>query len=491
VNDVLLPFQVVGPLLAAPICLVVRRASWVRLFATAVAWGCFALAVSLLVTVSREGAISYALGGWVAPLGIEWRVDTLNAFVLVTVSAIGALVLPLGPGAKSHAIPEEREHLYYAAFLLGLAGLLGVTITGDAFNVFVFLEISSLSAYTLVSLGRSRRALRAAFSYLVMGTIGGSFILIGIGFMYLMTGTLNLADLAARLPSVYGTRTLHASFAFLSVGLSIKLAVFPLHQWLPGAYSYAPSGVSAFLAATGTKVAYYVLVRLVFTVFGASFVFQTLEMDLLLLPLSLAAIFGGAIAAIVQTDLKRLLAYSSVSQVGYMTLGLSLGSVLGLTGGLVHLFNHALTKGGLFVVVGCMVARTGSSALGDLRGLGARMPLTSAAFVLGGLGLIGVPLTAGFVSKWYLALAAFEYGGPALVFAILLSSLLAAVYVWRVVELLYFEEPAADAPRREAPVGMLVVAWVLIGASIVFGVATDWSAGIAAQAARELFEASP
>ncbi len=478
---------VVLPLLAAPLCLLLPRPAWLRAFASAIALACFAIALALLRHVLETGAWSYALGGWAAPLGIEFRVDVANAGVLATVALLAAVVLPCGLGAAAgHAIPAGRSHLFYAAFLLLLTGLLGVTITGDAFNVFVFLEISSLASYTLVSLGRSRRALRAAFSYLLMGTIGGTFILIGIGFLYLMTGTLNMADLAQRLPAVEQTRTVHAAFAFLTVGLAIKLAVFPLHQWLPNAYSFAPSTVSAFLAGTGTKVAYYLLLRFSFTVFGAAFVFGRLGLDLLLLPLSLAAMFIGAIAAINQTDLKRLLAYSSVSQVGYMTLGLSLASVTGLTGGLVHLFNHALIKGGLFLVVAALVARTGSSELADLHGIGRRMPITSAAFVLGGLGLIGVPATAGFVSKWYLVLAALESGGLLLAFAILASSLLAAIYVWRVVEIAYFRAPPEGAPRGEAPLDILVPACLLIGASLYFGLFTHWSVGVAARAARDL-----
>ncbi len=482
--------QVVLPLAAAPLCLLLRRRDAARWLAVGVSWTCLAIAGGLLHRVLAEGSISYALGGWDPPWGIEYRVDVVSAYVLVIVTAIASVVLPVGSGVGM-AIPTGRKHLFYAAFLLCLAGLLGVVITGDAFNVFVFLEISSLASYILIALGEGRRAPMAAFSYLIMGTIGASFILIGIGLAYQMTGTLNLADLAQRLPAVRETRTVLVAFAFLSVGISIKLAVFPLHQWLPNAYSYAPAVVSAFLAATATKVSYYLLVRFVFTVFGATFVFETLELDLLLLPLSLAAMFVGSIAAIYQTDLKRLLAYSSIAQIGSMTLALSFATLGGLTAGLVHLFNHALMKGGLFLVVACIVARLGSSAIADMRGLGRRMPLTMAAFVVGGLGLVGVPATAGFVSKWYLVLAALEKGWTAVAVLILVSSLLALVYVWRVVEIAYFQQPPGGAQTREAPLSLLVPTLILIGATLFFGFSTELTVGVAEAAARQLLEATP
>jgi len=375
--------QVVVPLVAAPLCLLLARGALARVLASAALFTTFGISLALMARVLDSGAISYALGGWAPPVGIEYRIDTLSAFVLVIVSGVAAVVGPLGPGPRSHAIPARREHLYYATFLLCTAGLLGVTATGDVFNVFVFLEIASLAAYTLVSLGRQRRALRAAFAYLILGTIGGTFLLIGIGLMYQQTGTLNLADLAERIPDESVNRTLQAAFAFLVAGVGIKLALFPLHQWLPDAYGYAPSAVSAFLAATGTKVAFYLLLRISLSVFGASLVFDSFRLDLILLPLSLAAMLAGATSAIFQVDLKRLLAYSSVSQIGMMTLGLSFASLDGLTGGIVHLANHAVIKGGLFLAVACLVARTGSSAFADLRGIGRRMPWTAAAILVG------------------------------------------------------------------------------------------------------------
>jgi len=483
--------QVVLPLFSALLCLLIRNKTASRLFAVAVSWGCLAIALILLQTVQESGIISYHLGGWFPPLGIEYRIDLLNAYVLIIVAMISAVVLPFGFGHWGLSIPEGREYLFYCAFLLCISGLLGITITGDVFNVFVFLEITSLSSYALIAMGRSRRALRAAFTYLVMGTVGGTFILIGIGMMYLETGTLNMVDIANRLPLAYGSRTVLVAFAFLTVGVGIKLAVFPLHHWLPNAYCYAPAAVSAFLAATATKVSYYVLVRVIFTLFGAAYIFETLRFHVLLIPLSLLAMFVGSAVAIYQTNIKRLLAYSSIAQIGYMTLGLSFASINGLTGGLVHLFNHALMKGGLFLVAASVMHSIASNEIDDMRGLGRKMPFTMAAFVLGGLSLIGVPGTVGFISKWYLIVAALEKGWYPIAVLILLSSFLAVIYVWRAVEIFFFREPDAETVIKEAPLSMLIPTWILIGGTLFFGLQTGWTAGVASSVADSLLGGLP
>jgi len=381
-------------------------------------------------------------------------------------------------------------HLFYSVFLLCMAGLLGIAITGDLFNVFVFLEISSLASYTLVSMGKDRRALVAAFSYLVMGTIGGTFVLLGIGLIYELTGTLNMADIAVRLPLVLDSPAARVALAFMVVGGCIKLAVFPLHQWMPNAYSYAPTAVSAFLSATGTKVSFYLLCRGIFGLFGAAFVFGTLHLERLLVPLALMAMFVGSLAAIYQTNLKRLLAYSSIAQIGYMVLGLAMANQAGLTGGIVHLANHAVIKAGLFMVVACVMVRTNTSDINQLGGLASKMPFTAAAWVVAGLAMIGVPATSGFISKWYLVLGALEHGWYGIAVAIMMSSLLAVIYVWRVVEVFYFREPQASVLQAtEAPARMLVPAWMMVSLTVVLGLYTPWSAGIASKAAALLLGA--
>ena len=480
---------VVVPLVAAPIAALLNRPrlSWAVAVA-ATLWALYA-ALELLSQTMAAGEIHYELGGWAAPYGIEYVVDPVNAWVVVIVSLIGALVVPYARVSVEREITEDRIPLFYAAFILCLTGLLGIAVTGDVFNVFVFLEISSLSAYALIALGSDRRALTASFQYLIMGSVGATFIVIGIGLMYVMTGTLNMADLADRLPEVSGTRTIPVAFTFLTVGITLKLALFPLHLWLPNAYTYAPSAVTAFIASTATKVGVYLLLRFFFTIFGVTFSFDVMQLDRILMPLALIAIVAMSLVAIYQENVKRLLAYSSVAQIGYMVLGISFASVLGLTAGILHLFNHALMKGALFMSMGCVMYRVGSVRLERMHGLGRAMPWTMAAFVVGGLSLIGVPFTVGFISKWYLVQAALEQGMWPVAGVVLLGSLLALMYVWKVVEVAYFREADPELGISEAPLSLLAPTWVLVLGNLYFGINASDSVGIATRAAEVLLGA--
>jgi multicomponent Na+:H+ antiporter subunit D len=481
--------QVVVPLIGALLAALLRRGTTAWALALVVSWIMPAIAVALLLQVLASGPISYHLGGWAPPWGIEYRVDLLNAFILVLVSAIGAVMMPFARKSVAAEIDQDKQSWFYAMYLLCLAGLLGITVTGDAFNIFVFLEISSLATYVLIALGKDRRALVAAYQYLIMGTIGATFYVIGIGLLYLVTGSLNLLDIAARLgpAAAESSRPVLAALAFLTVGISLKLALFPLHVWLPNAYAYAPSFATAFLAATATKVAVYVLLRLFFSVFGIAISFESLPVSEVMLVLSVAAMFIASLLAIFEHNLKRMLAYSSLAQIGYITLGVSLANEAGLTGGIVHLFNHAVMKAALFLALGAIVFRIGSVRLADLAGIGRQMPLTMAAFAVAGLAIIGAPGTTGFVSKWYLAVGALQKGWWPLVFLILASSLLAVVYIGRVVEVAWFRDPSALALKaKDPPPSMLLPVLALALATIYFGFDTQASAGIAAQAAQSL-----
>ena len=474
------------PLVAAPLAALLPAGRLPWLLTLVVSWITLGLAAWQLWVVADGSVISYELGGWAPPWGIEYRIDALNALVAVIVAGIGAITLPYALRSVADEIPRWQTPYFYSAFLLCLDGLLGITQTGDIFNLFVFLEISSLSSYALISMGQKRRALTAAYQYLIMGTIGATFLLIGIGLVYAETGTLNMVDLAARLPELYSHRTVHTAFTFMLVGISLKLALFPLHLWLPNAYTYAPSAITVFLAATATKVAVYVMLRTVFTVFSNQFV-QITPTELVFLLLGMAGILYASVAAIYQPDAKRLLAYSSIAQIGYMVLGMGFGSALGLTGTIVHVFNHALMKGALFMALGALVYRVGSTRMNQIQGLGREMPWTFAAIFIAGLSLIGVPGTAGFISKWYLVLAAIDQQNWLIALVILAGSLLAVAYMWNLVETLFFQPATRQRePVREAPLSMLVPMWLLVIANIWFGLDTELTVGIAETAVQLL-----
>ena len=481
----LLALQVVLPLMAAPLLVLVRNRGFAWLATSAVSYACLVIAVALAVRVASVGTLSYALGSWAPPWGIEYRVDALSGFVLVLVALTASFVAPYAQRSIAAEVPQDRQYLMYAMYCLCLAGLLGITITGDAFNLFVFLEISSLSTYVLIALGARRRALVAAYQYMLLGTVGATFYVIGVGLLYLMTGTLNLADMAARLQHVDELRPVLAALAFITVGIGLKLALFPLHQWLPNAYAYAPSMATAFIAATATKVSIYVLLRFYFTVFDPAPVFERLPTGEVFLLLSVAAMVTASLVAAFERDVKRLFAYSSVAQIGYITLGIGLENEAGLTGSITHLLNHGVTKGAIFVLLGGVVLRAASPqvTVASLAGLGRRMPLTAFGLVIAGLSLIGVPGTAGFISKWYLILGAIERGLWSLVAVIVGTSLIAVFYVWRVVEAAYLRPGPPEAGVKEAPVGMLAAALGMATLCVYFGFDTSFSVGGAADAA--------
>ena len=486
--------QIVVPLLAAPLCALLRNPTFAWGFATAVSGVSFAVAAALAGAVSDGSEITYLLGGWAAPWGIEYRLDALNALVLVIVTGASTLTLVHARLSVAREVRRERIGLFYTAWLLCLTGMLGMAITGDVFNVFVFLEISSLAAYTLVALGPGRAALLAAFRYLVLGSIGATFFLIGVGLLYMMTGTLNMADMAGRLGEVAHTRTVTAGVVFVVLGLGLKAAVFPLHAWLPAAYAHAPSSAASFLAGTATKVSVYVLARFLFDVFGLDLSFERLDLGAFLVPLAIAGIVAGSAVAVFQDHVKKLLAWSSIAQIGYMVLGIGLGTAAGAAASILHLFNHALMKVALFLAVGNLVYRTGSAALANLSGLGRNMPWTMGAFLVAAMSLVGVPLTAGFVSKWYLLRAALEGGLWPVAAVVVASSLLAAIYMWRVVNAAFFTPAPPDtvqAHAAEAHWTMVAPVVALAAANVWFGVETSFSTGFAALAGAALAGGAP
>jgi multicomponent Na+:H+ antiporter subunit D len=492
VNGQLLALVVVIPLLGAVLCAFTRNGRLAWGIATAISFVLPLIALNLLFQTSSGDAYSYAIGGWAPPIGIEYRADVVNSFVLVLVTSVNAVIMPYAFHSVASEISARNQSMYYTMHLMCLTGLIGMALSNDGFNIFVFMEISSLATYVMIALGRDRRSLLAAYRYLIIGTIGATFYVIGIGFLYTLTGTLNLLDIAGKLETVQNSNALMVALGFLITGISLKLALFPLHVWLPNAYAFAPSVATIFLAASATKVAIYLLLRIIFSVFGLNTVVDGLAVSQVFVVLSVLAMFGASLVACFQDNLKRMLAYSSVAQVGYITLGIALANKPGLTGGIVHLANHAMMKATLFMVMGGVFYRLATDNIKDFAGLGRRMPISMGIFVIAGLAMIGVTGTAGFISKWYLVVGAMERGWWWLAFLIVGSSVIAVVYIGRVVEMVYFQKPSTKTRLTpELPTSMLAPMSVLAAAIIWFGIDTRLTAGMAAKAAELLLAVTP
>ncbi|NCC94557.1 MAG: monovalent cation/H+ antiporter subunit D family protein, partial [Opitutae bacterium] len=370
----LLPLlPVLLPLLCAPLCLLVRGATTVWALTCACTLACFASSLLLAQSLWHGGAaLPYALGNWPAPWGIVYHIDALAVLLLLIVTGIAAVTLPYARRSVAQEIQPRDIPLFYALLLICLTGLLGIVSTGDAFNLYVFLELSSLSSYALIGLGQQRRALTAAFQYLVMGTIGATFILIGIGLLYSQTGTLNIADLAGRIAAIpetaYGHRTLITAFAFLTVGISLKLALFPLHLWLPNAYSEAASPVRSLIAPLTTKTMIYVMVRLGLYVFPPDFTFNHLLFAKVVVWVAAAGIVCASVLALSQTSLRRMLAYVLIAEVGYMVGGFWLGNRMAITGAILHIVNDAAMTLCVFLAVGSFTHQLRDDRFATLKG---------------------------------------------------------------------------------------------------------------------------
>ena len=486
--------MVAGPLIAACAAALAPtgRTSWMisvtgSIFA---AW----MALALLGEVARRGAVDYFIGGFAPPLGIAFHIDALGVFVALLISSAGVMTSLYSGHALPGEVRAEKHTLMQAGFLLCQAGLLGMVSTGDAFNAFVFLEVSSIGTYALIAIGekRDRRALPAAFNYLIMGTIGATFYVVGVGFLFAATGTLNMADMASRLTTLGDSPVVHAGFAFIVIGLGIKAAMFPLHGWLPGAYSYAPSLISIFLAATATKASIYLMARFVFDVFPDGAAFGQGFIAWVLAPVAAIAAIVCSIQAIFEKEIRRVLAFSSVAQVGFILLGLSLATVAGASAGLFYLGAHALMKMTLFMALGGLAISMGARRLDELAGVARDAPWSTAAFAIGAASLAGVPLTLGFLAKWRLIEAALQAGQIWIVIVLAVASLLTLLYVGRMIEALFFRVAPAGAPRaREAPVGVLVPLWVLAGLNIWFGVDASLPEQLARAGAQALLGGAP
>ena len=460
--------------------------SWLlTLFTTLIT---FIFSLLLYQEVYLHTAISYALGNWVPPLGIEYLIDKVSIIPIIIISLISFLATFFASNIMPAEINNSSISKVYSLWLLAIAGLIGLVTTGDAFNLFVFLEISSLASVALVAMGgqKDKQALVAAYNYLILGAIGATFYVIGVGLLYGITGTLNLADLSNRIAEISDNKALIAGFGFMVIGIMLKAAVFPLHIWLPRAYAYAPSAVSVLLAATATKASLYILARILFSVFDISDNLVTYTLQYIILPLSILAMFAGTIMAIYEKDIKRLLAHSSIAQIGYITLAFAIGTKASVAAGFIHLFNHALIKGALFMAITSMGFYINKRiTINNLSGLGRAMPITFVCFVICSLSLAGIPLTAGFISKLYIIKASISADGIWIAFLILASSALSVVYLWKMIEALWFHESPKEPNIKEKPeiyIALLMITFL----NIYFGLDASMVVNSSFEAANQL-----
>ena len=431
--------------------------------------------LKIMTVVLAQGPIQYHLGGWKPPWGIECRLDHLNALLIILISFISLIIAIFSKKSVEKELPN-KEVLFYCLFLLLFTGLLGIVVTGDLFNLYVFLEISSLSAYALIGIGEDKAPF-ASFRYIIVGTIGACFYLLGVGYLYAATGSLNMMDLAQILPTLFHSKTIIVAFSFFLAGIGIKMALFPLHVWLPDSYTYAPSTVSAFIAPLMTKVGAYIMIKIMYVVFGRSFSIELVHADSILSWIAAIGVIAGCILALAQSDIKRMLAYIIVAEVGYIALGVGMANRNGLIGAILHIINDAFMMACLFLVVGAIMYKTGTRNIHQFKHFNKKMPFTMGAFTISALSMIGVPPACGFFSKWYLLLGALDTGNFIFAAVILIIGLFNAILFFRIIENIYFNHSSSHDEgtdeiifRDEAPLTMLIPILIMASGIILLGV---------------------
>lgn len=451
-----LPILAVAPLLFGAFAVTAgrflfRRANYaVAVLALAAS---FAASVLLAVRVFSQGTQTYFVGGWPPPIGISYVADPLSALMLAFVAG-AALCVFLASKAEIETSYPLKNSAFFALYLLAVAGHMGIVITGDAFNLYVLIEVAALSGYAILAQGRDR-AMLASLNYLFIGSLGASLYLLGVGYLYIMTGSLNMADLAGIVSGMApqglaGSTALAASFAIILAGLFIKMGLFPFHSWLPAAYAFSAAPAAALIAPMTTKVMAYVLVRISLAVYTPHLAWSLPAVNALVVTLATAAILYGGLCALAQQSFRRMLCFIVLSEVGYMAGGVFLGNRTALTGVIYHIFADLLMTLCLFLCAANVERATGGR-LSGLGGLFTRMPVTAAALAMGGLSMIGVPPFCGFFSKWYLLSGAIQSGHFLFAAALVVSSLINAVLFFRIFEIALFGGPETrdtpDAPN--------------------------------------------
>ena len=447
----------------------------------------FNLVVSvLLLPRALAKPIVVSTGGFLPPFSINLVAGPLGLLLSTLIALIGLLVAIYALNyIKAGAIVK-----YHVLYLLLLTGATGAVLTGDIFNLFVFYEILCISSYALVAYLGERDGVEAAIKYLIQGSVGSGLILIGIAIIYGLFGTLNMADIARNITSFSGFQ-LFVPLVFLVTGFGVEAAVFPLNAWLPDAHSSAPSPISALLSGIAIKVGVYAIARVIFTIFGASSMFMSL------LVLGLLTLLVGEMSAFSQNNIKRMLAYSSIGQIGLIVFAFGVATTNGISGGLFQLISHALAKALLFLATGYMIYRTGSTEISSLAGMGKRMPVMCLAFTIGAFSLVGLPPFVGFPSKFLIVRAALAQGEvlfTLLVAFALAGTVIEATYFFRVVQVLYFKG-SGDSPqavstikREKAPLTALVPVVALVVLILFLGVYPQLVTRLLDSAASELLE---
>ena len=434
--------------------------------------------VALMASILANGPVTYKMAGWAGPMGIVYVIDYLNAPVLVVIMAVAFANLI---SSRRNVIEEfqGKTGAFYSLYVLFVSGVAGITATGDAFNLYVLLEIAALTGYALIGLGKDRAPL-ASLNYLFIGTIGASFYLLGVGYLYIATGSLNMADLATIIPTLSGNSIILFALIICMTGLFIKMALFPLHGWLPNAYSMASPSATGVIAPLTTKVMIYAMIRLGLYVFTPEYIFNTVAIGKTIVWISVAAIVMGSLLALAQKSLLKMLTYIIVAEVGYMVGGFWLGNQMGITGATIHIINDAAMTLCLFMAAGAITYKIGDDSFDNMKGLFRKMPFTMIGFTAGAMAVIGIPPTCGFFSKYYLITGGLDAGHYGFVVALLFSSLVNAVLFFRIFEIAYFE-PFSDGHGddhghgngdtiNEAPLSMLVPLLITAASLIVLGI---------------------
>jgi len=448
-------FSIFLPIFAAIFCML-----WHERYAWHFTLGSTAITLLLsLATLnyiySNALSVTYLMGHFPAPFGNEIRFGALEAFMASLFSGISLLTMWGGTATVRCDIHPSKLRFYYLMENLLLAGLLAIIYSNDIFTTFVFIEIATIAACSLVSAGENGRSLLASFVYLAMSLLGSGLLLLAISILYSITGHLLFAGLAESIASLVATGSYTLPLAVLSAltiaGLSIKSAIFPFHGWLPEAYSSATTPTSALLAGIVTKTYLVFLLKLICRVFGRAY-WASMLLSRIFLACGVMAILYGSLQAMRQRDLKQTLSYASISQIGYISVALGVGTIPALVAACFQMVSHALSKSMLFMATaGLAEASQGETSYKTLRGAARRNPVAAAAFVVGALSLVGIPPLPGFMAKLYLAQSALASPeGWLVVPVILLGTVLGAMYYLPALATLFGSDTAAWSDRESA-----------------------------------------